>query len=415
MTTARRKYQVFISSTYDDLREEREHVSWEILKMRHIPAGMESFTAKDERGWKTIARTIDDSDYYLLILAGRYGSIDPAWDKSWTHYEYEYALSKKIPILVFVRDLDAISGNKLDVDRSRIEIFRTLVKSARLCSFWKQKEELAKAVSTALTTQIVDDIDEGNERPGWFRGDVKMSISPEIAEEIARLSAENNTLRQELTKLRSSVSPRLEFIGSNGQPILEYLQVNKKLIFLKDPEEQSSFSSFRIQLPGTPQEQHYVKFLNRRTRTLWLNNINLVNKGTAPGLDIVVEIKIHGCLEVSDSLESRPSQFPASLPGRDSSLRHVYIDSIKSEQSITLVRQRVKSIQPGVTEQLMPLAILAPDSHHTFNRSSGHHSFQIEVKATDQTGESCKLDFTAKLLIEGSDQLDVESIKKRFE
>src|SRR4051812_29018224 len=93
------KYQIFISSTFEDLREEREHIAWAILKLRFIPAGMESFTAKSERGWKTIQRAIDDSDYYVLILAGRYGSIDSEWQQSWTHHEYDYAISKGIPVL----------------------------------------------------------------------------------------------------------------------------------------------------------------------------------------------------------------------------------------------------------------------------------------------------------------------------
>jgi hypothetical protein len=69
MRPARPKYQVFISSTYADLREEREAVTWAILTARHIPVGMEAFTATDDRGWQTIKSVIDRSDYYVLILA----------------------------------------------------------------------------------------------------------------------------------------------------------------------------------------------------------------------------------------------------------------------------------------------------------------------------------------------------------
>ena len=71
------RYQVFISSTYDDLKIERERVTWQVLKLRHIPVGMETFPAAPDRGWETIRRFIDTSDYYVIVLAGRYGSIDP--------------------------------------------------------------------------------------------------------------------------------------------------------------------------------------------------------------------------------------------------------------------------------------------------------------------------------------------------
>lgn len=66
MAPARPKYQIFVSSTYTDLHEERREVTWAILKARHIPVGMENFPATDDRGWKTIKRLIDLSDYYVV-------------------------------------------------------------------------------------------------------------------------------------------------------------------------------------------------------------------------------------------------------------------------------------------------------------------------------------------------------------
>src|SRR5207244_2864020 len=65
------------SSTYDDLRAEREQVLRAVLEMGHIPVGMEMFSAADEEQWKIIARHIDESDYYIVIVAHRYGSITP--------------------------------------------------------------------------------------------------------------------------------------------------------------------------------------------------------------------------------------------------------------------------------------------------------------------------------------------------
>lgn len=97
-----KKLQVFVSSTYTDLIEERQAAVEAILDAGHIPAGMELFKAGNESQLKTIYRWIDESDVYMLILGGRYGSIEKESGKSYTQLEYEYALSKNIPIFAVV-------------------------------------------------------------------------------------------------------------------------------------------------------------------------------------------------------------------------------------------------------------------------------------------------------------------------
>jgi hypothetical protein len=97
-----RKLQVFVSSTFTDLRDEPQAAVEAILTAGHIPAGMELFTAGDESQLKVIYDWIDESDVYLLILGGRYGRIEPNSKKSYTHLEYEYALDKNKPLFVCV-------------------------------------------------------------------------------------------------------------------------------------------------------------------------------------------------------------------------------------------------------------------------------------------------------------------------
>ena len=93
-----KKIQVFVSPTYTDLKEERQAAVEAILSSGHIPAGMELFTAGDESQMTVIERWIDESDVYLLLLGGRYGSIEKVSGKSYTHLEYDYAIKKKIPL-----------------------------------------------------------------------------------------------------------------------------------------------------------------------------------------------------------------------------------------------------------------------------------------------------------------------------
>src|ERR1043165_8449466 len=93
-----KKLRVFVSSTYTDLREERQAAVEAILMAGHIPAGMELFAAGDESQMNVIRRWIDESDIYMLILGGRYGSVEPNSGKSYIHLEYEYAVERNKPV-----------------------------------------------------------------------------------------------------------------------------------------------------------------------------------------------------------------------------------------------------------------------------------------------------------------------------
>ena len=70
----RKRYQVFISSTFVDLKAERLAVLNQLLSINCIPVGMELFPAADEEQFAYIKKLIDESDYYVVIIAGRYAS-----------------------------------------------------------------------------------------------------------------------------------------------------------------------------------------------------------------------------------------------------------------------------------------------------------------------------------------------------
>src|ERR1700746_1817796 len=97
------RYQVFVSSTYADLREERQQATQAILEAGCFPSGMELFPASDDTQWELIKRVIEETDYYVVIVAGRYGSLGPE-GRSYAEMEYDYAVEKGIPVLGFVRE-----------------------------------------------------------------------------------------------------------------------------------------------------------------------------------------------------------------------------------------------------------------------------------------------------------------------
>jgi len=57
-----KRYQIFISSTFLDLIDERQTVLRAVLELDHMPAGMELFPAADESAWQLIRDVIDGSD-----------------------------------------------------------------------------------------------------------------------------------------------------------------------------------------------------------------------------------------------------------------------------------------------------------------------------------------------------------------
>lgn len=54
-------YKVFVSSTFEDLREERAEVQKALLKLNCLLVGTELFPRADDQTWDFIKQQIDDS------------------------------------------------------------------------------------------------------------------------------------------------------------------------------------------------------------------------------------------------------------------------------------------------------------------------------------------------------------------
>lgn len=196
------KFQVFVSSTYRDLVEERQEVMQALLELDCIPVGMELFPAADDDQWTLIKRLIDDCDYYILIVGGRYGSINKE-GISYTQMEYEYALSKGIPIISFLhKDPDKIEIGKSEKDATlkvRLDDFKKLAQQ-KMCRFWETPVELGSQVSRSLVKLIKD-----KPMPGWVKAD--LLPSEDSTKEILDLKNQIEILQKQLVKA-SSESPK---------------------------------------------------------------------------------------------------------------------------------------------------------------------------------------------------------------
>ena len=116
--------------------------------------GMEYFPSSPKSPWKVIENAISQSDFYILIVAGRYGSID---------------VEKKIPILIFMSpDIEELSENKID-DREKIKVFRKkLLSPDRHVKQYTNIYNLEAEVQKALMTAVQELIDN-NERSEYER------------------------------------------------------------------------------------------------------------------------------------------------------------------------------------------------------------------------------------------------------
>ena len=193
-----KKYQIFISSTYEDLKDEREQAIKAVLEMGHIPVGMEMFSAGDEEQWKLIARQIEASDYYVLIIGHRYGS-ETSEEISYTEKEYDYATQMCVPTLGFIIDEGASwPANRVDKEqkkKKKLDRFKSKVKS-KLVQFWSTKDELHGKISISLIKSM-----STNPRIGWVRSNEV--VGADVTKELTRLSTENAELRETIGKLQT--------------------------------------------------------------------------------------------------------------------------------------------------------------------------------------------------------------------
>lgn len=188
-----KRYQVFVSSTFEDLQEERKEVMQALLELDCIPAGMELFPASNDDQWTLIKNVIDDSDYYLLIIGGRYGSENQD-GVSYTQMEFEYALQQGKPIISFLpKDPASIPTGKSESDpikQEKLEKFKDLAKK-KLVRFWTNASDLGSVVSRSMVKLI-----RSYPAEGWVKSN--SAVDEESLKEISRLQKENNELKRQL-------------------------------------------------------------------------------------------------------------------------------------------------------------------------------------------------------------------------
>ena len=218
------KYQVFVSSTYKDLIEERKEVIHALLELDCIPAGMELFPATDEDAWSLIKEIVDDCDYYILIIGGKYGSINSK-GIGYTEMEYDYAVESQKPILCFLHenidDLPSSKVEKSDIGKKRLSTFREKVEK-RHCKYWSTPHDLGGKVSRGLVK-----LKKRHPAEGWVPG--RFAADAKMLREFEEMRAKLAKLEIEAITGKNTPPPEAEMFeqGSSTFPCELHLKVSE--------------------------------------------------------------------------------------------------------------------------------------------------------------------------------------------
>lgn len=199
-----KRYQIFVSSTYKDLREERAKVVRAIQEGGNIPTGMELWPAASHTPWNVIDSFLKVCDYYVLIIKARYGSIDEESGLSFTEREYNRAHELGVPVLAFVyTDILGVPFRESEDDpqqRQKLMDFIAKVHSRHTTREWKNGDELMYVVGNAVRAAI-----DTTARPGWVRGDT--AIDPKVLVEQERLRNRIRDLETQLDTAKNLPPP----------------------------------------------------------------------------------------------------------------------------------------------------------------------------------------------------------------
>lgn len=218
-----RLHQVFVSSTFRDLENERKKLTGALLEVECIPSGMELFPAADEDSWTLIKRVIDECDYYVLVLAGRYGSIHPS-GLSYTEMEYNYASERGKPRIAFlhkhVQSLPQEKCEQTDAGRTQLGQFRARIEQERNARYWDSEDSLVSAVITGVSS-----LKRTRPAEGWVRGNNAVSLA--VVNEAAELRRRVKELEGMVQRLNRDGPTGTEHLVQGKDPLTLPLRTYK--------------------------------------------------------------------------------------------------------------------------------------------------------------------------------------------
>src|SRR6266496_4079168 len=127
--------RVMISSTTIDLPDHRERVKDACVDRGMMPKMMEHLPANDDDAIKASLKLVDEADLYLGIFAYRYGHIPQGYKISITEKEYDRAVKRGIPRMIFIMHDDhhiRPADKETGVGAEKIEKFKERLRKSNI-------------------------------------------------------------------------------------------------------------------------------------------------------------------------------------------------------------------------------------------------------------------------------------------
>ncbi|GAB6141578.1 hypothetical protein JCM14076_23070 [Methylosoma difficile] len=158
-----------ISSTALDLPEHRQQAIDACLRQGVFPKAMEHLPARDADAIRVSLEMVDAADIYIGIYAWRYGHVPDGYDISVTEMEFDHAVNRGIPILVFLIHKDhALTIDMVQVSdeaKEKLAALKDKASKGRGRAEFKSPEDLRAQIVHALGEELKRQQSESGETP----------------------------------------------------------------------------------------------------------------------------------------------------------------------------------------------------------------------------------------------------------
>ena len=211
------KYHIFIGSTLDDVRSERKELLRIVMELGHIPVVADFLDDSARNAPKLLRKVIEECDYFIALVAHKYSDKDG--DALPLVAEYSIASKAGIPVIALIIDEKArwkpVKKEKDAALIHKLNDFKAKLRGGP-CESWHNTPDMCQKAQALLGQELCI-----NARPGWVRAD--RLIEPTVANELSRLSAENDSLRRRINledglavaKLRDQLKHDLKVLALN--------------------------------------------------------------------------------------------------------------------------------------------------------------------------------------------------------
>lgn len=296
-----------------DLPDHRKQVLEACLCMDIFPRAMESLPARDADAIRVSLEMVDKADLYIGVLAWRYGHVPEGQEISITEIEFNRALERKIPILIFLSHKDhSIVIGQVECNAESQRKLEAL--KDRACMGRGRREFKSAAELRAHVIQALADIKEREWKSGSPPDAIRMEeerlqqLDPRFSVSIA---ATSNSMDVQLEAVRPITEfPRIEFLCDDRKDDLKAYAEKGQPFKIKATE---------IQISGSPIQSDILK---------QLGDAEITFTGlTFPGCQQFHFVKDATpiCVQVDGEWTLAPKRFSFKGQLKDSPLKLVYV------------------------------------------------------------------------------------------